>query len=91
MSTLKNTYIENWKPISIEGLAVEESQCWPPITWRMAGRLKKKHAQKGDRSLAVLVYAKRANGEVVPETVQQCSNCGESTGYNKWTCRTSHS
>lgn len=59
MTTWKSTYLENWKPISIENHLTEElEECYPPIIRRMAGRPKKKRAQKGDRGLAALTYAK---------------------------------
>lgn len=56
----------------------------------MPGRPKKKRAQKGDKGLAALNYARRMNGEEVPEHKQRCSSCGQA-GHNSRSCTVGHS
>lgn len=91
IETWKQTYSKNWNPVNIENLSFESQSCYPPVTRRLPGRPKIRRAVKGDRGLAALTYARRANGENIPERIQHCSNCGQSTHHNRRTCTTKHS
>lgn len=94
VETWKTIYSQNWRPITIENLQVQPGPdhvtCYPPVTRRLPGRPKKKRAQKGDKGLSALNYARRANGEEVPETKQRCSSC-KKQGHNARTCIEAHS
>ncbi|RPA91295.1 hypothetical protein L873DRAFT_1714734, partial [Choiromyces venosus 120613-1] len=65
LQTWRQTYLENWKPISIENL--EHHPISPPATCRLPGSPKKKCAQHGDHGIAALQYARRMHGEEVIE------------------------
>ena len=56
IQTWRQTYLENWKPVNIENL--EDSPICPPTSRRLPGRPKKKRAQRGERGIAALQYAR---------------------------------
>jgi len=85
ISTWRQTYLENWKPVNLENLA--DSAISPPTTRRLPARPKKKRAQRGERGLAALQYARRMHEDVVVEDRRQrCRNCGNLGGHNARTC-----
>lgn len=87
--TWQQTYLENWKPVSIENL--EDTPISPPTSRRLPGRPKKKRAQRGERGIAALQYARRMHGEVVvEERRQRCGTCGNLGGHNARTCTFGH-
>lgn len=80
----------NWRPISIENLEAEPHLCQSPTRQSMPVGSKKRKAKKGDRGLAALNYARRANDEEVAASTQEYSSCW-GVGHDARKFKASHS